>query len=174
MKDEIHYEQTTREESSLNKKKSGKLARLNEKLKICEKEKREYLTGWQRAQADMINFRQRQEKQMQDWQKLINEKLILEILPVLDTLDAATEVSQDKERENYILIKKQLEEILRGHGLEKINCEEVCFNPQEHEAIECEEPPDGEKEERIVSEVRRGYKLNGRVIRAAKVKIIKK
>lgn len=158
----------------MGKNKNSKLAQLKEKLKACEKEKKEYLIGWQKAQADMINFRQRQEKQMQDWQKMINEGLIMEILPVLDTLDAAIGAAKDREKENYSLVKKQLEDTLKGHGLERINCEQVCFNPKEHEAIECEEPPDGEKNVEAISEISCGYKLNGRVVRTAKVRVIKK
>ncbi|PJE59792.1 MAG: nucleotide exchange factor GrpE [Candidatus Portnoybacteria bacterium CG10_big_fil_rev_8_21_14_0_10_44_7] len=169
---EIKYE-PEEEVSILGQNKASKLKKLQQKLKICEQEKSEYLAGWQRAKADLINFRQRQEKQMADWQKMINEGLILEILPVLDTLDAGVQKSQATGKENLILLKKQLMTVLQKHGLEKIDCQNTHFDPGLHEAIECENPPDSKKENQAMEEISCGYKLNGKVIRTSKVKIIK-
>jgi len=161
----IKYEELTEEKSSFKAKKSKD---LKQKLKVCQKEKQEYLDGWQRAKADLINFRQRQEKQMEEWKKMINEGLILELLPVLDTLDSA--IANSQEKEDYKLVKKQLENVLKRHGLEKIACQETKFNPNLHEIVEQE---DGEEDSEIIEEISCGYKLNGKVIRTSKVKIIK-
>lgn len=161
----IEYEELAEEKSSFKSKKSKDFF---QKLKVCQKEKQEYLDGWQRAKADLINFRQRQEKQMTEWQKMINEGLILELLPALDTLDSA--IASADEKETYKMVKKQLEEILKKHGLEKIDCHNMKFDPALHEVIECE---DGEEDGKILEEIHCGYKLNGKVIRTSKVKIIK-
>ncbi|MBU3901212.1 nucleotide exchange factor GrpE [Patescibacteria group bacterium] len=66
-----------------------KVKKLKEQLKQCQQEKQDNLTGWQRAQADFINYRRRQEEQMSEWSKMFGEGLIKDLLPVLDTLDAS-------------------------------------------------------------------------------------
>lgn len=166
---DLAYEEI--EEGSPTTGQKNKLSVLKKKLKACEKEKKEYLDGWQRAKADLINFRQRQERQQQEWQKLINEGLILELLPVLDTLEAATQKATEQEKESCLLIKKQLEEVLKKQGLEKINSQNVSFNPSEHEVIERKNPPAEQEKDGLVEEISPGYKLNGKIIRTAKVRI---
>jgi len=167
----IEYEELP-EEKALGAQKPDK---TKEKLKLCEREKREYLEGWQRAKADLVNFRQRQERQMAEWRKMTNENLILELLPMFDTLDAAVKNSQGCENANYALLKKQLEEILKKQGLEKIQTENILFNPLEHEAVEHEETADPKiGDGQILEEISSGYKLNGRIIKTAKVKVAKK
>ncbi|MBU4142953.1 nucleotide exchange factor GrpE [Patescibacteria group bacterium] len=66
-----------------------KVKKLKERLKQCQQAKQDNLAGWQRAQADFINYRRRQEEQMNEWSKMFGEGLIKDLLPVLDTLDAS-------------------------------------------------------------------------------------
>lgn len=155
----------------------GRFKKLKNKLKKCQQEKQEYLDGWQRAKADLINYRRRQEEQMKEWQKLINQGLICELLPVLDSLEAGISnyelrITNNKEKDSDLEnIKKQLWEILKKHGLEEIKSLGQKFNPEFHETVESVE---SDKEEgTIVEEVQKGYTLNGKVIRVAKVKVTK-
>ncbi len=149
-----------------------KIKKIKEKLKKCNEEKQEYLAGWQRAQADFINYRKRQEEQMGEWLKMAEAGLVVDLLPVLDTLDAATKNHNGEGNGGSVeAIKKQLEEILKSHGLEEIKTIGEKFNPEFHEAVERAES--GGEEGVVIEETQRGYLLNGKVIRVAKVKVAK-
>jgi len=143
------------------------LDKLRKRLKECQAEKQRYLDGWQRTQADFANFRRRQEEQIGEWSKTFGEGLIRDILPVLDSLDAA--IAADLEDEGLKTFSNQIKSILKKHGLEEIKSVGEKFNPEIHEGVECEEGGG----EVVGEEVQKGYMLNGKVIRPAKVKIKK-
>ncbi len=176
-KQEIEYEEN--EEAGEPADLAVKIKKIKEQLKHCQKEKQEYLTGWQRSQADFINYRRRQEEQMSEWFKMSSEKVLHDILPVLDTLYSFERVHTDHDEktekkhlaEGLIGVKKQLNDILSKNGIEKIKTVGEKFNPEFHEAIEQVEAdaPEGT----IVEEVQKGYLINGKVLRAAKVKVTK-
>jgi len=154
-----------------------KIIKLKEKLKKCSKEKEEYLDGWQRSKAEMINYRRRQEEQMAEWLKMAQAGLIKDLLPILDTIEAGIRnwgLGIKENKENYLeKIKEQLLKILTSYGLEEIKTIGEKFNPEFHEAIEQVESVENE-DGIIVEEVQKGYLLNGKVLRAAKIKISKK
>src|SRR3989338_4076705 len=77
--------------------------KLREKLKICEQERQEYLSGWQRAKADLINARKRDEEGMRELAKFANEGLIVELIPVLDSFEMAMKNKEawDKVEKNW-------------------------------------------------------------------------
>ncbi len=143
----------------------GKIKKLKEKLEHCQKEKQDYLTGWQREKADFINYRRRQEEQMNEWSKMFGEGLVRDILPVLDTLEAGSSSNPDLGK-----IKEQFLKVLDKHGLSEIKAVGEKFDPQRHEAVEQVE---GEEPGVVVEEIQRGYLLNGKVLRVAKVKVNK-
>jgi len=145
-----------------------KVKKIREQLKTYQKEKQEYLTGWQREKADFINYRRREEQQMAEWSKMFGEGLVRDILPVLDTLDASIKNKGDKD--GLLAIRQQLVKILGQHGLVEIKSIGEKFNPHYHEALEQVE---GKESGAVVEEVLRGYMLNGKVLRVAKVKVIK-
>lgn len=154
-----------------------KINKLKEKLKKCSKEKEEYLDGWQRSKAEMINYRRRQEEQTAEWLKMAQAGLISDLLPILDTLEAGFK-NYDlrvKNEENIKLepIKKQLLGILKKYGLEEMKTAGEKFNPEFHEAIEQVESAENE-EGIIMEEAQKGYLLNGKVLRTSKVKVNKK
>lgn len=154
-----------------------KINKLKEKLKKCSKEKDEYLDGWQRSKAEMINYRRRQEEQMAEWLKMASAGLINDLLPLMDTIEAGIknwESGIKEKEENYLeKMKKQMLEILKHYGLEEIKATGEKFNPEFHEAIEQVESAENE-EGIIVEEIQKGYLLNGRVLRTSKVKVSKK
>jgi len=145
-----------------------------DELEKCQKERDEYLDGWKRAKADLANYKKDELKHFEEFAKWSQESLIREVIVVLDSFDLAL-VSSDgdeKSKRGLQLIRNQLEDILRKNGLVKIAVSiGGKFNPAEHEAIgEIEsDKPSGA----IVEEVERGYGLNGKVVRAARVKIAK-
>ncbi len=162
MSDELEIEKEEGGEQA-----ADKLKKVKEELRQCQKEKQEYLTGWQREKADFINFKRRQEEQMGEWMKMFGEGLLKDILPVLDTLNAA-EASGNEDAKH---IKIQFLKILQGHGLEEIKALGQKFDHNFHEAVEAIE---SDKDSgTVVEEIQKGYLLNGKVIRVAKVKICK-
>lgn len=168
-KDKIEY---ISEEDALGVDK--KLKKLRGKLKESQKKAEEYLTGWQRTKADLINYRKEQEQKISDYYKFANEGLILEILLVLDNFNIALnhlpkESKKDKWLEGILQIKKQLEDSLTKQGVEEIKTLGEKFNPEFHESIGAVKS--NKKGGTIIEEVQRGYKLNGKVIRPSRVKI---
>ena len=164
---DIEYEQESEESGEVDL--AEKIKKLREKLKQCQKEKQDYLNGWQRCQADFINYKRRQEKQMAEWFKILGEGLIRDLLPLLDTLDASIKNSSDNQ--GLLATREQLIKILKQHGLEEIKSVGEKFNPEWHEAVEQVES--GGEKGVVVEEVQKGYMLDGKVIRAAKVKVAK-
>jgi len=156
------------ESSDLSVQVESKFKKLKEKLKKCQKEKEEYLAGWQRAKADFINFKKDQEKQQMEFAKFSNTLLVSEILLVLDSFDLALQNNKDNV---LLLIKSQLNDILKKYGLEEIKTKNEKFNPEFHEAVE--EVESGKESSDIIEEVQKGYMLHGKVLRATKVKISK-
>jgi molecular chaperone GrpE len=131
-----------------------------EELKAkCE----EYLNGWKRERADFLNYKKDEMERIGQLVKYANEEIILKLIPVLDNLCLAAKHIED---EGVTQIKKQLEDFLQKEGIEPIKTVGEKFDPNIMEAIE----GDGDV---VSEEVQRGYTLNGKVIRVAKVKVAK-
>lgn len=147
-----------------------RVKKFKNKLKSCEKERTEYLAGWQRAKADLINYKKEQEQKISDYYKFSNEGFISEILPVLDSFELALKHTKNKkDSEEITQLYNQLLSILKSNGLEEIKALGEKFNPEFHESVG--EVKSDKGEGIIIEEVQRGYKLHGKVIRPSKVKI---
>ena len=144
-----------------------KLHKAKDKLKACEQERAEYLAGWQRAKADLINYRKEQEAKISEIFKFANEGLIYEILPILDSFELAIQHGTD---EGTKQLYNQLKGILKNQGLEEIKSVGEKFDPEFHEAVG---EVEGGEAGIIAEETQKGYKFNNKVIRASKVKINK-
>jgi molecular chaperone GrpE len=144
-----------------------KIKKIKKQLKACQKEKEEYLAGWQRAKADLINYKKEQEQKISDYYKFANQGLILEILMVLDSFEEALKHEKNEAIEQ---LYNQLKNILKNQGLEEIKAIGEKFNPEFHESVG---EVKGKKPGLIVKEVQKGYKLNNKVIRPSRVKISK-
>jgi molecular chaperone GrpE len=143
-----------------NIKKEG-IDKIQEKLLLCEKERNEYLDGWKRAKAELINARKEWEEQSKEVADYAKMGFIKQMLPILDALVAAKEV------EGWQEIKKLIEDIFKKNGVVEIDAEGKEFDPAYHEAM-----LEGEGKSGYVIEVlQKGYKINNLVIRASKVKI---
>lgn len=164
MEDDIVYEE---EDNNNSDGPQEKIAKLKKKLEQCRKEKEGHLAGWQRAQADLINYKRRQEEQMTEWQKLTGEQIINDLLPILDSLE------QGSANEGMGQIKKQFLGILKNYGIEEIKTIGEKFNPEFHETVGKIQSNNYE-ENIIIEELQKGYTLNGKVIRVAKIKICQK
>lgn len=145
-----------------------------EEIETLRRERDEYLAGWQRAKADFINFKRDTEKVLGEIQKFAREEFVYQFLPVLDHFSLAeahlpAERKDDEWVKGVLQIKTELEDILKREGVEAIEAMGKPFDPQFHESLGALET-DG-PENVVVEELQRGYSLNGRVLRPAKVKI---
>lgn len=135
----------------------------------------EYLNGWKRAQADLINYKKDENKRFEETVKFGNVLLLGDLLAVLDSFDlaiTALEKLGQAEKGIYI-IKGQLEDVLKKHGLEKLAVSAgQLFDPDRQEAI-AEIENSGKPPNTIVEEIEAGYLLNGKLIRPARVKVAK-
>jgi len=147
----------------------NRLKKVKDELKSCQKEKEEYLAGWQRAKADFINARKDEEKRMEEFAKFANKSILINFLQVADSVDMAL---RHGESEGMRQIKSQFFEILKRGGVEEIDSSPgKKFDPGEHEAIEEYIVETESKDGVIIDELQRGYKLFNRVLRPAKVKV---
>ena len=148
------------EETGLN----DKLKKLREELKICHKEKADYLAGWQRAKADFINARRDEDKLRGEFAKYSAEKVLMEMLVIADSLG----LSGNAECK---LISNQLKEILKREGVVEIEAKGIIFNPMYHEALGEVETKNKDEDGVILEELQKGYMMYDRVLRPSKVKI---
>lgn len=158
-------------------RRKSKKAKKKMTLKEAEIKAKEYLEGWRRAKADHINYRKKIEGQKEELMKYCNQDLVLKILPVIDAFDLALEnVPKDLKGNDWIsgmiAIEDILLNVLKENNVEEIQTEGQKFNPEFHEAVGHVKNKDFKTGE-VVDEISRGFKLNGKVIRAAKVKVAK-
>ncbi len=150
---------------------------LEKKLKETEQLKDQYLEGWQRARAELLNYKKEEMERIGGLIELAKESLIFEFLPILDSFDLAEksikeEVKNQQEVKGFLQIKKQILEFLKKHGVEEIASVGQKFDPSLHEVV-AEIDTDEFETGTILEEVQKGYKINNRVLRVAKVKVAK-
>lgn len=147
-----------------------------DELAVAKQMAAENLAGWQRSKADFLNYKKQQEEFISQVRKMAAEDCWLQLLPVVDNFVLATshrprELENSEWVQGVLYIQTMLEQLLASNGVEVISTVGKQFNPQVAEAVaEVESAaPSGE----VTEEVQRGYRLNGRLLRAAKVKISK-
>lgn len=143
-------------------------------LAACEKLRDEYLDGWKRAKADLVNYRKAEAERVEMLLKFSNERLMQELITVLDSFDLGLAVlsPSDPATQGVHHIRTQLEDALKRHGLERLPCTPGDpFDPMRHEAVT--EVTAREPAGTVVTEVERGYLLGGKVIRPTRVVISK-
>ena len=150
---------------------------LEEALKECAGQKTEYLGGWQRARADFQNYKKEEASRMEAIVGFSNEMFLSRLLPILDNFELAQKaIPEDLKENNHVkgmmLIKNQLDEFVKDAGITEIATGNQMFNPLFHEVVE-EVDQTGVSSGTVVEETQKGYLLNGKVIRPAKVKLAK-
>ena len=120
-----------------------------------------------RLQADFENHKKRAEKENQKAIVYANQKMTVDLLPVIDSFEAA----MDNSDEGLKILYTQLMKALTAYGLQKIEAEGKKFDPEQHEAMMTEE---GKEDDMVLEELQSGYVMNDMVIRPTKVKVSKK
>ena len=129
-----------------------------------------------RSQADLENYRKRMAREKSDAIQYANASLLSSLLPVLDNFEMGLQAARQDGEDNiiyqgFVMVRKQIEDFLAENGVTPVEATGP-FDPNVHEAVKQEhddEVPEGE----IVAELRKGYRLSDRLLRAANVVVSK-
>jgi molecular chaperone GrpE len=151
---------------------------LEQQLEVVRQEAAQNLDGWQRAAAEMANFKRRQEDQLKLQRDMIKADVLQGVISALDDMDLAFQnVPQQLDGqligwvEGFRLVQRKLDRVLDDQGVRMINTTGE-FDPNLHEAVSYEES-DEHAEGQIIAELRKGYQIGNRVIRPALVRVAK-
>ena len=148
---------------------------LKKKLEEKEKEAAANYDKYLRSVAELDNYRKRAAREKADIIKFGKEDIIRDILPFVDSLDRSLEHSTGDVqafKDGVALIQEQLLSCLKKHGVERIKTAGMDFDPNFHEAL-MQTESDQYEDNKIVSEMGKGYLLNGRLLRPSKVCVCK-
>ena len=145
-------------------------------LETEKKRSEEYLTQLKYTRADIENLKKRFEKQLEDAQSRANERLIIELLDVVDELEMAVKsadscASAENLAQGVEMTLKKLTKILEKEEVYPIKSVGEPFDPEKHDAVARIEKG-GVEACTVIEEVRRGYTIRGKVIRASIVKVV--
>jgi len=152
----------------------NKLKVLRKELKQAHQERDENLAGWQRAKADLVNYRKNVAEDRERTEARIKGSIIEKLLPALDTFETAM---QDKNwndvakewREGVERIAGQFHQALKSEGLERFGTVGDTFDPTAHECMSTVPTEDESKDHTISQVLQQGYSINGELVRPAKV-----
>ncbi len=146
----------------------------DDRIRQLEEEVLDYKDRFLRNLAEMDNMRRRQERERQDLLKYATEKLLQDLLPVLDSFEKATAApgsdAGNAVIEGIRMVHKQLTTVLENHGLKAVEASGKAFDPNFHQAIQRVEADEVEQE-MVKDEFQRGYVLNGRLVRPSMVSV---
>jgi molecular chaperone GrpE len=154
---------------------------IEERLKASEAKAEENHDRLLRVTAEFENYKKRAERDINDFRKFANESLIKDILPIVDTLERALEISDDGDdektsqgmREGVEMTLKGLLDILKKYGVVSIESLEKPFDPNFHQAV-MQEESDRHPENTVSQELQKGYMMQDRLLRPAMVVVSKK
>lgn len=152
------------------------IARLQAQIDALTAEKTSLYDKLLRRQAEFENYRKRVERERGELYQHGRDDVLLQFLPVVDNFERALsslETSEDDAealRHGVELIHKQFKDALSKFGLEPVEAVGQTFDPHVHEAVTTE-ATDKHKENTVIEEFQRGYKIGDRLLRAAKVKV---
>ena len=145
-------------------------AEQEERLAEVERERDEYLNDLKRVAADFENYRKRVARDQEGLAARAHERLVKELLPVLDDLERALEAAAEQEEakleEGVRLVHRELVEALAREGLVEVETDGK-FDPHVHEALLSQ--PSEEEDGAVIEVLQKGYRLGDRVLRPARV-----
>ena len=172
---DVEFEQTEEGEGEQNL--VAKIKQLRDKLKVCQKERQEFLETSQRLKADYINLRKDEEKRRVEMAAFAKTGLLAELLDLADSFELAfankkawEEVNQNWRR-GVEYIYGKLTEIFKAHGLAQIDPLGQPFDPEQQHSVGALDTNQKGEDNMVLEVVQKGYQLAGRVLRPAKVKV---
>lgn len=152
---------------------------LKQELSKAKKETDEYKDKYLRALAELENYKKRARKEQEEIFGYANERILLELLPILDNFDRGINTISDSVPKKYKdfykgieMIYRNFKEVLEKEGLKSLNVVGEKFNPTKHEAVQVIESKK-DSPDIIIEQVEKGYMLKDRIIRPAKVIVSK-
>lgn len=173
-------EQEVAEEKPLEQAQEAEVEELEAKKVEKEKsEQEDFKKKFYYLAAEMDNMKKRFEREKQNLLKYGNEKLLNGLVEVVDNFERTLQ-ALDKEEDKKILniveginmVKNQMADVLKKNGLEEVEAEGKIFDPNYHEAM-AQQPCKDKEDQEVVSVFQKGYVLNGRLLRPAKVVVAK-
>jgi molecular chaperone GrpE len=159
-------------ENELPKELPEETPETEEAVSEDRKKAEEYLANWQRAQADFINYKRRAEQERLEFNSFANANFARAILPVLDDMERAIDaVPEEFAKHDWVegvkLVERKFKTTLEGQGVKPVLALGMEFDPNVHEAIRQDKGKDG----MVVAEYQKGYMLNDKLLRPAKVAV---
>ncbi len=148
---------------------------LEQQLETAQAKASENWEAYLRAKAELDNLRRRHQKDLENAHKFGTEKLVNELLPVIDSMDlglAAEDASAESLREGMELTMNMLKKMMEKLGIEEINPLNEKFDPEKHQAMTMQPSADVEPNT-VIAVMQKGYSLNDRLLRPAMVMVSK-
>ena len=146
---------------------------INDKIEELENQINERDDKYKRLQAEYSNYMRRTQQEKETIGLFANEKIMNELIPVIDSMERAMEACTNKEDDMYKgieLVHKQLIDCLQKFGVEEIEAIDQDFDPNLHLAV-MQESIEGVEPNKVVMVLQKGYKLKSKVLRATMVKV---
>jgi molecular chaperone GrpE len=169
-------EQESSDAESAEASEEDRISQLEARIRELEQENSELKDQYLRKQADFENFRKRMRKEKEEAATQSNRDLLLDIVGIIDDFERAIRSGEesrdfDSFHDGIALIEKQFTGMLeRKWGLRRFDSEGEEFDPQKHEALATEEDPNYEHSV-VLEDYQKGYYLDDKVLRSAKVKV---
>lgn len=146
---------------------------LEDQLLQAQQEAREYLDGWQRARAELDNFRKRVDRERGQLKASLQGEVLRGLLPVLDDMDRAmANLPDDLKEHDWVggmaLVYRNFQKALADQGVAEIPALGEPFDPNVHEAA-MQRPEEGAESGTVIEVLRKGYLIEDRVLRPAMV-----
>ena len=170
--DSVEEEPAKKEEA----KELSPLEQLEEQIRLKDEEILKQKDTFLREKAELENFKKRLTKEKEDFVQFANERLLKELLQIEDNLEramAAPNATLESLKEGVEMIQKQFKDFLKNQKVEAIEALGKPFDPNLHEVLNQQESEEHE-ENTVIEEYSKGFTLNGRILRSAKVVISKK
>ena len=175
--DQEILETSKEEEKEVEEKKElTPMEKLQEQIRLKDEEIANQKDTFLREKAELENFKKRLTKEKDDFVQFANERLLQELIQIEDNLERALEVPNatlESLKEGVEMIQKQFSTFLKNQKVEPIEAIGKDFDPTLHEVLNQQESEEHE-ENTVIEEYSKGYTLNGRILRPAKVVISKK
>jgi molecular chaperone GrpE len=152
------------------------LEQLQEDVRLKDEELLKQKDTFLREKAELENFKKRLTKEKEDFVQFANERLLKELVQIEDNMEraiSAPNATLESLKEGIEMIQKQFSIFLKNQKVESIEAMEKPFDPNLHEVLNQQES-DEHEENTVIQEYSKGYTLNGRLLRSAKVVISKK
>lgn len=153
------------------------LKKLREDLKVCKKEKEEYLTGWQKERADFANYKKLEDDRRAMFSESVRERILTRFLAVIDSFNMAfanKEVWEKVDpnwRKGVEYIYAEMNKIFEEYDVKPVGAVGELFDPNIHQPIEMTPTDKKEQDHTVSTVIQKGYKLGDRVLRPANVNV---